>query len=238
MRAVAIIPARMGSNRFPGKVLADVQGQPLVAHVWSRVKAAASISDVLVATDCDEVASVIESIGGTVVRTEGDYPSGSDRVAAVARSVSADVVVNVQADNGEINPSTIDAVVQQFTRDEVQVATPVPEYPQHFKRDDRSKVKAVVDAEGRATRFTRREAPDGLLHLGVYGFRPSVLQRYASWQPGEWELEEQLEQLRLLENGVSIHTVVVDDSTIGVDTPADLTQLLTQLSTGPMGSRF
>ena len=238
MRAVAIIPARMGSNRFPGKVLADVHGQPLVAHVWSRVKAAKSISDVLVATDCDEVASVIESIGGTVVRAEGDYPSGSDRVAAVARSVSADVVVNVQADNGGLEPTTIDAVVNQFNRKEVQVATPVTEYPQHLRRDDRSKVKAVVDADGRAIRFTRQDVPGGLLHVGVYGFRPSVLQRYASWRPGEWELEEQLEQLRLLENGVPIHTVVVDDSTVGVDTPTDLTQLLTQLSTGPTGPRF
>ncbi len=238
MRAVAIIPARVGSNRFPGKVLAAVEGRPLVVHVWERVQLAESISEVLVATDSEEVARVIESVGGNVVRTEGDYATGSDRVASVAMRLDADIIVNVQADNGDLVPATIDAVVAQFDRDEVRVVTPVAPFPADQSVSDPSRVKAVVGLDGKATRFTRKPVSDSFLHIGVYGFRPDVLQQYASWKTGRLEREEQLEQLRFIENGVPIHTVVVEDAGVGVDTPGDLNILLTKLSSGHEGQRF
>jgi 3-deoxy-manno-octulosonate cytidylyltransferase (CMP-KDO synthetase) len=166
------------------------------------------------------------------------YETGSDRVASAAIGLDADVVVNVQADNGDLNPSTIDAVVAMFDRPEVMAATPVAEFPSDQSLSDPSKVKARVDANGVASVFTRQSISDGYLHIGVYGFRPEVLQRYASWERGRLELDEQLEQLRLLENGVSIHAVVVDDDTVGVDTLTDMNHLLNKLSPGPMDPRF
>jgi 3-deoxy-manno-octulosonate cytidylyltransferase (CMP-KDO synthetase) len=238
MRAVAIIPARVGSTRFPGKVLAAIDGRPLVVHVWERACEASLISEVVVATDSTEVAEAISVRGGRVVMSSDAYETGSDRVASAAIGLDADVVVNVQADNGDLNPSTIDAVVAMFDRPEVMAATPVAEFPSDQSLSDPSKVKARVDANGVASVFTRQSISDGYLHIGVYGFRPEVLQRYASWERGRLELDEQLEQLRLLENGVSIHAVVVDDDTVGVDTLTDMNHLLNKLSPGPMDPRF
>ena len=233
MRAVAVIPARMGSTRFPGKVLADINGRPMVTHVWERAMAAHLVQRVVVATDSDAVEAAIVRAGGEVIRTTGTFDTGSDRVASVIGGLDADLVVNVQADNLDIAPSTIDAVVRCFDDPSVQVATPVSPFPESLDPRDPSNVKVVLSDDGRAMYFSRSPVPFGgpwLLHIGVYGFRPHVLKQFASWGRGHIEGAEQLEQLRLLEHGVSIHTVVVDQAAVGVDTPADLERLQARTS--------
>lgn len=228
MRVVAVIPARMGSTRIPGKVLAEINGRPMVCHVWERTMKATLVSRVLVATDSDEVEAAIRRVGGEVVRTTGSFDSGSDRVASVLEGLDADLVLNVQADNFDIDPATIDAVVGCFADPLVQVATPVSLFPAALDPRDPSKVKAVLSEDGRAMYFSREPVPFGgpwLLHIGVYGFRPKLLKQFAAWGRGRIEGAEQLEQLRLLEHGVSIHAVVVQQAAVGVDTPADLERL-------------
>ena len=233
MRAVAVIPARMGSTRFPGKVLAEINGRPMVAHAWERAMGAKHVDQVVVATDSDEVEAAIVRLGGEVIRTTGTFASGTDRVASVLDGLDADLVVNVQADNADIDPATIDAVIRCFEDPMVQVATPVSPFPDTLDPRDSSKVKVVLSEDGRAMYFSRSPVPfDGpwLLHIGVYGFRPKLLKQFAAWGRGRIEGAEQLEQLRLLEHGVSIHTVLVEQAAVGVDTPADLDRLHAQNS--------
>jgi len=233
MRAVAVIPARMDSNRFPGKVLAEIHGQPMVCCVWERAVGAQLVDRVVVATDSDEVEAAIRRVGGEVIRTSGTFDSGTDRVASVLGELDGDVVINVQADNPDIEPETIDAVIRCFDDPEVQVATPVARFPESIDPTDPSKVKVVVGDNGRAIYFSRSPVPHGgpwLLHIGVYGFRPKLLKQFLAWGKGRIEGLEQLEQLRLLEHGVSIQAVVVEQAAVGVDTPADLSRAHAQTS--------
>ena len=233
MRAVAVIPARMGSTRCPGKVLAEINGRPMVSCVWEQAMAATLVDRVVVATDSDEIETAIRRMGGEVIRTKGTFDSGSDRVASVLDGLDADLVINVQADNPDIDPATIDAVVRSFDDPTIQVATPVAPFPEALDPRDPSKVKVVVSEDGRAMYFSRLAVPFGgpwLLHIGVYGFRPALLRQFAGWGRGSIEGAEQLEQLRLLEHGVSIHAVVVEQATVGVDTPADLERFQAQTS--------
>jgi 3-deoxy-manno-octulosonate cytidylyltransferase (CMP-KDO synthetase) len=237
MKVMAIIPARLESSRFPGKVLSDVDGVPLVVHVLRRVQQSTLVERVVVATDSEVVRDTVVQHGGEVVLTKGRYATGGDRVAAAAKHFDVDVVINVQADNGAIDVSIVDEVARAFGNPDVQVVTPVCTFPADSEPSDPSKVKAVVGAGGQALYFSRAPIPANgpwLLHIGVYGYRVSALQRFAGWERGRLECIEDLEQLRFLENDTPIHTVNVIDGAIGVDTPPDLERLRQHLST-PVG---
>ena len=228
MSVVAVIPARMGSTRLPAKVLTDVQGVPLVCHVAQRVRESLRVDGVLVATDSRAVADVVREFGGEVVVSKRTHATGSDRVAEAAKDLNADVVLNVQADNAHLSPDTVDAVVACLDAPEVQVATPVCPFPADLDPSDRSRVKVAIDGNDRARYFSRSPIPhDGpwWLHLGVYGFRHSVLQRFAQWSRGELEVAEDLEQLRLVENEVPVSVTRVTHAGVSVDTHADLSRL-------------
>jgi 3-deoxy-manno-octulosonate cytidylyltransferase (CMP-KDO synthetase) len=234
MKVMAIIPARLESTRFPGKVLSDVDGVPLVVHVLRRVQRAALIEKVVVATDSDVIRDSVVAHGGDVVLTKGRFSTGGDRVAAAARQFDADVFINVQADNGGIDETVVDDVARAFLNPDVQVVTPVCEFPTDSDPTDPSRVKAVVGSGGQALYFSRAPIPANgpwLLHIGVYGYRASALQRFAGWERGRLECIEDLEQLRFLENDTPIHTVNVIGGAIGVDTPPDLERLRQHLST-------
>jgi 3-deoxy-manno-octulosonate cytidylyltransferase (CMP-KDO synthetase) len=195
--------------------------------------AATLVDRVVVATDSDEIEAAVRRMGGEVIRTTGTFDSGSDRVASVLDGLDADLVVNVQADNPHIEPATIDGVIRCFDDPAVEVATPVSPFPEALDPRDPSKVKVVLSEDGRAIYFSRAPVPFGgpwLLHIGVYGFRPKLLKQFAAWGKGRIEGLEQLEQLRLLEHGVSIHALVVEQAAVGVDTPADLARLQVQTS--------
>ncbi len=228
---VAIIPARFGSTRFPGKVIADIDGKPLIRHVYERTSRAASVSRVVVATDDKRVADAVKGFGGGVIMTSPHHKSGTDRVAEAAKITGGDIIVNVQGDEPLIEPDVIDAVCTKLRDDEEIVcstaASPVAEKAVY---EDPNAVKVVLDRHGRALYFTRSPVPfyrddefgGAYIHAGIYCFRRTFLERYASLEQTHLEKAEKLEQLRILEHGYRIGVVLTDYRSIGVDTKEDL----------------
>lgn len=247
-KAVGVIPARYASVRFPGKVLAMLWGKPIVQHVYERAKQAKTLSEVIVATDDERVKQVVESFGGKCVLTSPDHPSGTDRVAEVARSLDEEVIVNIQGDEPLIAPEAIDAAVQPFFNDPslkmTTLATPIHDETEYRNPNV---VKVVVDREGFALYFSRSPLPyfrpkgkmgeepefslpadasvRPLRHIGLYAYRREFLLQFAQWAPTALERTEGLEQLRALERGVRIKVVTTSYRSVGVDTPEDLQRL-------------
>jgi 3-deoxy-manno-octulosonate cytidylyltransferase (CMP-KDO synthetase) len=229
---VVAIPARWGSTRFPGKALALLGGEPMIAHVVRRARAASRVGHVVVATDDERVAAAARAAGAEAVMT-GEHPSGTDRVAAaLAGRGEWELVVNVQGDEPLLSGANIDALVDGMMRvPEVGMATLCRPLPAD-RVGDPNAVKVVRDSVGRALYFSRspvpyprdREAAEASwrLHLGIYGFRPGTLARFVAMAPSPLERAEGLEQLRALENGLAILVLDAPDEAFGVDTPEDL----------------
>jgi 3-deoxy-manno-octulosonate cytidylyltransferase (CMP-KDO synthetase) len=229
---IAIIPARYGAVRFPGKVLADLAGKPVIRHVYERAVRASTVSRVIVATDDERIADAVRSFGGAAVMTSPGHPSGTDRIAEAARAVGGDIIVNVQGDEPLIEPSVIDAVVTRITGDEAIVcstaASPIAD--EAVYRDPNA-VKVTIDTAGQALYFSRSPLPyyrDGYagggayLHAGIYCFRRDFLELFTSLKPTPLEKAEKLEQLRILEHGFRIGVVITCSAPKGIDTEADL----------------
>ncbi|UYW26593.1 3-deoxy-manno-octulosonate cytidylyltransferase [Methylorubrum extorquens] len=236
-----LIPARLAATRLPSKPLADIAGVPMIVHVWRRA-VEAGIGPVVVATDTDAVAEVIEAQGGLAVMTRPDHPSGSDRLAEALEIVDPDgnhdVVVNVQGDLPTIDPAIIAASVMPLADPQVDIATLCAVIHRPEEMDDPNVVKIIGHTVGpnrlRALAFTRARAPwgDGLLfhHIGLYAYRRKALARFVALPQGELEQREKLEQLRALEAGMRIDAMIVEDLPLGVDTPADLERARTLLA--------
>ena len=231
-RTVAVIPARWASTRFPGKPLAELAGEPMIAHVVRRASEAATVEHVIVATDDERIARAAEAAGAEAVLT-GECPSGTDRVAAaVAGRDQWDVVVNVQGDEPLLSGDNIDVLVRGLQGDaEAPMATLCrPLDPE--RADDPNAVKVVRDSRGRALYFSRSlipypRAPENAetlwrLHLGIYCFRRETLARFVALAPSSLERAEGLEQLRALENGIPILVLDAPHPAFGVDSPEDL----------------
>lgn len=229
---IAVIPARWASTRFPGKVLAEIAGQPMIVHVVCRASDADSIDEVVVATDDSRIAEVAEAAGAEVVMT-GDCASGTDRIAeAVLGQPGWEIAVNIQGDEPLIAPQNIDVLVDGMIAEaDVGIGTlcrPLDADRVH----DPNAVKVVRDVRDRALYFSRSPLPyprrpeiaEGLwkLHLGIYGFRRDALSRFAELSPSPLERAEALEQLRALENGMEILVLDAPHGAYGVDTPEDL----------------
>ncbi len=242
MRVVGLIPARYASKRFPGKALADLLGKPLLQHVVDRASRAKNLSEVVVATDDTRIADAVRHFGGKVQMTAATHPSGTDRIAEVARDLACDLVVNIQGDEPLISPAAIDAAVAPLLADPTipmgTLACPLP----LEQAGDPNAVKVVVGVNGFALYFSRAPIPylrDGhaggpspyLLHPGLYVYRREVLLRLASLPPTPLEERERLEQLRALEHGIRIRVVVTDHASIGVDTPEDLERVRRMMAT-------
>ena len=229
----AIIPARWASTRFPGKPLVDLQGKPLVQHVWERACRAKLVDRVIIATDDMRIAETAFGFGAEVALTSPKHPTGTDRLAEVAAKLkSAPIILNVQGDEPDIAPSTIDRLVKELQDDPklgmVTAANPVTD-PSDIC--DRNVVKVVTNLAGHALYFSRRVIPhdrDGLggvkylRHQGIYGYRRKVLLDFVKWKPTLLEMAEKLEQLRALEHGVAIGVILVKQGSVGVDTPEDV----------------
>ncbi len=232
---LVVIPARMASTRLPGKPLADIAGAPMIVQVWRRA-IEAEVGPVIVACAEEEIAEAVTAAGGVAVLTDPDLPSGSDRVwQAVGRFDTTgrhDVIVNVQGDLPTLDPALIRASLAPFEQGgAADITTLVCEITDPEERTNPNVVKAVVafrdSAEtGRGLYFSRATVPwgDGPLwhHIGLYAYRRSALARFVALAPGVLESREKLEQLRALENGMTIDCVRVDTVPLGVDTPADL----------------
>lgn len=236
VRAVGVIPARFGSTRLPAKALLAETGRALVVHVLERARAARRLSAVVVATDDERIAAVVRAAGGDVRMTRADHPTGSDRIGEILPTLDADVVVNVQGDEPEIEPDLLDALVERLAGDDgIDVATAATPLRDRARFADRNCVKVVVDARGRALYFSRSPLPGGkadgpdpfarapgpLLHVGVYAYRVEALRTFLRLPPSGLETCESLEQLRLLEYGSRYGVVVTPEAPRGVDTPED-----------------
>ncbi len=240
MHTVIIIPARLGSTRFPKKVLADLCGKPLIQHVYDRAMLCKEAKEVIIATDSQEVARVIRDAGGKAVMTSPDHTSGTDRIAEVARTVEADIIVNVQGDEPLIEPAIIQSVIQLLIDDpQAQMGTAAVRITNDEAARDPNVVKAAIAADGHALYFSRSPIPyhrdawsgagqvsaEGATlykHIGIYSYRKHALMKLSALPPSPLEEAEKLEQLRALENGMRIAVAVVEADTPGVDTPEDL----------------
>jgi len=232
-RILVLIPARMAATRLPGKPLADIAGLPMIVHVMRRAEAA-GIGRVAVATDTAEIAAVVTAHGGEAVMTRTTHPSGSDRVHEAMQKLDpdgkAEIVINLQGDFPTITPQTIREVLPPFADPAVDIVTLASQI--HTEEEDLapSVVKAVGSPIGprrlRALYFTRATAPYGngprYHHIGLYAYRRAALERFVSLPPSPLELQESLEQLRAVEDGMRIDIMIVDSVPRGVDTPPDL----------------
>ena len=238
---IIIIPARLSSTRLPDKPLADICGEPMIAHVWRRALEA-GVGPVVVAAAEPSIAEAVEKAGGTAVLTDPDLPSGSDRIhQALIRYDPAntyDAVINLQGDLPTIEPQPIRAALDLLSNPAVDIGTLAAEIIRAEERSDPNVVKAVFPLapgarRGRALYFTRASAPsgDGPLyhHIGLYAYRRAALERFVALPPGILERRERLEQLRALEAGMRIDVALVDTVPLGVDTPADLDRARTML---------
>jgi 3-deoxy-manno-octulosonate cytidylyltransferase (CMP-KDO synthetase) len=231
---IAIIPARYQSTRLPAKSLADIAGRPMIEHVHRRAAAARLVDGVIVATDDERIAAVVEGFGGTAWMTRPDHRTGTDRLAEVADTLACRIIVNVQGDEPMIDPAVIDSVVRPLLDDpalEMTTACRPLRDPGEFTNPH--VVKVVRDTGGRALYFSRAPvpwpratpaiAPDAArVHLGLYAYRRDVLRRLAALPPVAIEQIEALEQLRALAHGIGILVVETDHDSVGVDTAEDL----------------
>ena len=234
MKTIGIIPARYASTRFPGKPLALIAGKPLIQHVVERCQEAKSLAEVIVATDDTRIWEVAQNFCRAEM-TRPDHPSGTDRIAEVARNYPCDGVINIQGDEPLIDPAVVDAVARGLEQEEMSTAAALLTDPAEY--DNPNVVKVVVNAAGRALYFSRRTIPyvrdaapgaeplaafPFLKHLGIYGYRREVLLRLVERPVSALESAEKLEQLRALENGIKIRVVQVNYECVGVDVPADV----------------
>lgn len=229
--ATAIIPARYGSTRFPGKPLADSTGKPLIQHVVEAVAGSQLIGEVIVATDDRRIADAVAQSGTRAVMTRGDHPNGTCRIAEAAQQLDlrgGDIVVNVQGDEPEIEHDVIDTLIDRLASDsEVPMATLASEFAEDEDPADPNIVKIVVDRCNRAMYFSRSPIPFDrdnqghvpLKHPGLYVYRADFLQTYVTLPPTPLERSEQLEQLRALEHGYPIAVAVTKVRHHGIDTP-------------------
>lgn len=235
MKSLIVIPARMASTRLPGKPLADIHGKPMIVHVYERA-VAADLGPVLVACAETEIADAIKAAGGNAVLTDPDLPSGTDRVRAAADiydpDQTYDIVVNVQGDMPTLDPAIV-ADVAGLLQDnpEADIATAAVYTNDQREIDDPNVVKAILAENGRALYFTRASAPTGQdensnhgvwHHVGLYAYRRASLNRFCELPPSPLEKRERLEQLRALEDGMSIYVTKLQTAPDGVDTPDDL----------------
>jgi 3-deoxy-manno-octulosonate cytidylyltransferase (CMP-KDO synthetase) len=238
MTVVAIIPARYGSTRFPGKPLATIGNKPMVQHVYESASRPSCLDEVLVATDDRRIVEVVKGFGGKAVLTSGSHVSGTDRLAEVAKKIKAQWIINVQGDMPFFKPQTITRTLKALQRDR-SILMGTARVP-IFDRDEflnPNVVKVVTDSEGFALYFSRAPIPYprgaqrekwkgrsvlGYRHLGIYVYRRDFLIRFARLRPVPLEQAEGLEQLRALVHGVRIRVTDVDEDSVEVDTPEDL----------------
>ncbi len=246
---IAVIPARYGSTRFPGKALVLIKDKPMIRWVYERTRRSSLVNRVIVATDDERIREAVASFGGEAVMTSRTHPTGTDRIAEVAANLDCDIVVNVQGDEPLIQPEMIDEAVAPLASDpSISMGTLCRKIDNPAEAFDPNVVKTVFDRNGFALYFSRAPIPwnrdlwagkkilfdmpavDGLYkHIGLYAYRRDFLLRYARLPQTALEEREKLEQLRALEHGHRIKVTVTRHESFGVDIPADLGKILQQL---------
>lgn len=244
MKITAIIPARYASVRFPGKALADIDGKPMIQHVYEQTLRAKLVDSVIVATDDERIFKAVLSFGGACRMTSQSHETGTDRLAEVAAAIESDIIVNVQGDEPLIEPEMIDQTIKPFLDDPtLRMGTVKTRIRCLHDFLSPNVVKVVTDSKDYAIYFSRSPLPffrdkwqdlkddsfaTGKLlcykHVGLYVYRRDFLIEFAAMRPTFLEVSEKLEQLRAVENGIAIRVVETEFESIGVDTPDDLTK--------------
>lgn len=235
MKVVAVIPARMGSTRLPSKPLADIHGKPMIQWVYESAKRARGLDRVIVATDDERIVSVVKGFGGEAMLTPVDIKSGTDRVAAVADALEAEIYVNVQGDEPLMVPTAIERAAQLVTSGRFPMGTVMTPLRSVEELMNPAVVKVLADRHGRAIYFSRHPIPYSRnpapatgepfacrRHVGLYVYTRETLFRIRSLSASPIETGESLEQLRAMEDGIPIGITEVDFTSIGVDTPEEL----------------
>ena len=230
-KAAIIIPARWASTRLPGKPLLPLAGKPLVQHVWERCLKVRNVDHVIVATDEMRIAETAFAFGAEVAMTSPKHPSGTDRIAEVAKKLTGiDIIVNVQGDEPFIDPKLPQKLIDVL-RKEKDLAMSTAACPlSDDELENPNCVKVVADLNGNALYFSRAPIPcdrDGdalparMRHLGIYGYRRKFLLDFVKWKQTPLEKSEKLEQLRALEHGAKIRVIKTTPTGPGIDTPDD-----------------
>ncbi len=236
VKALGVIPARLGSTRLSEKILRSIGGKPMIQHVWERARQAEKLEDVIVATDDARIQQCVEGFGGKAVMTRKDHPNGTSRIAEVMGRFKQDLVINIQGDQPLVDPDALDEMVNIFEKSkDVEVLTLAVRMTDKASFENSNVVKVVCDAAGNALYFSRAPIPffqgkqdrafSFLKHLGVYGYRRDFLLKFVTWEPGVLENTEKLEQLRILERGRSIRVIETTYDFISVDTGEDLREV-------------
>src|SRR5689334_3004824 len=229
MKAIAVIPARLASTRLPRKMLRDIAGRPLVGWVYEAVRSSTLLGDVIIATDSAEIMDVCRQHNWKAQMTSPNHKSGTERVHEISNSLAADVYINVQGDEPMARAEQIASLIDVMRDPNVQVGTlKTPAVAEDIGNPNA--VKVVTEAGGRALYFSRatipfdrdKTSPAYFKHLGFYAYRKSALDRFIKLPESSLERSERLEQLRFLENGISIHVGETPFDSVGVDTEEDL----------------
>lgn len=245
MKCIGIIPARFESTRFPGKTLIDIDGKSMIQHVYDNAKLAVSLDTVVVATDDQRIFDHVKSFGGEVLMTDKAHQTGTDRCGEVIETLSKsennfDVVINIQGDEPFLDSAQIESLINCFKKNsKTQIATLVKKIEQSDELFNPNVVKAVIDINNDAIYFSRSPIPfvrdaeqnhwlkksNYLKHIGIYGYRSSVLMQLIKLEKTALEKSENLEQLRWIENGYIIKTNLTTGENTAIDTPDDLKKL-------------
>ncbi|HKK75796.1 MAG TPA: 3-deoxy-manno-octulosonate cytidylyltransferase [Saprospiraceae bacterium] len=237
---IGIIPARYASSRFPGKPLVDIGGKPMIQRVYEQCLKSRQLDQVMVATDDGRIAEAVRNFGGEVAMTSSQHPSGTDRIAEVAKSMAEDtILVNIQGDEPFINPKTIDQLIELMIETAAPIGTAAIPLTDPKAIFDPNVVKVVFSRKQSALYFSRSPIPyqrnvskeswlekgQFYKHIGIYAFRQKALQSVSKAEPEALERQESLEQLRWLALGYDIKIVLTDQESIGIDSPEDLKKI-------------
>lgn len=244
MKITGVIPARYGSTRFPGKPLANIAGKPMIQHVVEQSRKAKQLHDIIVATDDNRIAKAVKQFGGKVEMTSKNHKNGTERCEEVFQKLSdkADYLLNIQGDEPLISPKLIDTICALIQNKQPEIATAIRPLKNEEEIASPNVVKCVRNLKGQALYFSRsaipfqrnhkalnKNEPIYYQHIGIYAYNTSILQKLITLPPSLLESIEQLEQLRWLENGFTIDTIVTTEPTFAVDSPEDVEKIETIL---------
>tara|TARA_X000001036_G_scaffold142140_1_gene135002 strand:- start:2693 stop:3433 length:741 start_codon:yes stop_codon:yes gene_type:complete len=231
---IGVIPARIGSTRFPRKILADIEGKPMIAHVAERALEAEMLDKVVIAIDSKETEKALSSYKFDLIMTDIGHESGTDRVAEVAKTIDeAEIIINIQGDEPLLSPKVIDNLVKLFDDPIVSMGTVVSRNIGVKDYLDRNIVKVFLDENQNAYNFKRdiydAEIGGVFRHVGFYGFQRETLFEYSSLPPSKNEIDNALEQFRALDNGIKIKAVITNSEQLAVDVPEDIDRVVSRM---------
>ena len=229
MKSIAVIPARLHSKRFPKKILFPIQEKPMVVHVYENAKKSELVNDVIIAVDDEETVKELKKWKVKTIMTDINHSSGTDRVNEASSDTDAEVIVNLQADEPFLDPNLIDMLIKEFEDPRIEMATVAGKELNADSINDLNTVKVLLDVERFALAFRRKpleiESSGYYHHAGIYAYRKDILDKFTKLDLSVNEKKYKLEQLRAIDNGISIKVVLTGKVTKGIDTLEDLREL-------------